>query len=209
MDWKTRLQQLISQIFPQQEGLTGAYEKPTPTPTLAGPSLEEIIRAIQTGTEGAPVATMAGQMANTGQNMPIFQKYPFLQAAISQLESGGFKAFATNPLVTKPKQGFGWAVNVPSYNPSIEQVLQDMMSGIGTSRQGESQARQQTASYYEPFRQTGDINQFANVYAGPRTEEQPYAGNVYADNLKYVMNLYAQILDEIMQERGTSYPTRY
>jgi len=174
------------------------------------PAIEELIRAMQEGSAGDPVATLSGQMAKAGQTMPVYKKYPFLPIATSQLESGGLKDFATNLLVTKPKQAFGWGVNVPDYNPElVEQVLKDMMSAVGTSRSGETVDRQRNAKYYEPFRETGDISQYAQTYAGPITKRNPNAGEKYASNLKSVMNNYAEILDKIMKERGASYPTRY
>jgi len=183
---------------------------PTPTPTL-GPTIDELIKAIQMGSEGDPVATMSAQMVNNGQNMPVFQQNPFLPVAISQLESRGFKDFGTNPLVTKPKQGFGWAPGIEGYNPSIETVLDDMMSAVGTDRGEESNpVRRRNAGYYQKFRDNpSDISGFANQYAGPITAQNPNAGDIYATNLKTVMNRYNEILDGLMKQRGALYPDRY
>ncbi len=181
-----------------------------PTKLTSQASIEELIKAIETGSKGSPVATMAAQMVNTGQNMPVFQRYPFLPVAISHLESQGFKDFGTNPLVTKPKQGFGWAPTISGYNPPIEQVLEDMMSAIGTDRAGEDETRRRSAGYYQSFRDNpSDIMGFANQFAGPITRQNPNAGDIYGVNLKTVMNRYAEELDKIMQERGESFPTRY
>lgn len=183
---------------------------PTPALTPDIPSFDELVKAIQTGSEGAPVATMAAQMVKTGQKMPVFQQHPFLPVAISQLESRGFRDFGVNPLVINPKQGFGWAPTIAGYNPSIERVLEDMMSAVGTDRAGEDEVRRRSAGYYQSFRENpSDIMGFANQYAGPVTTQNPHAGDIYGTNLKTVMNKYAEILDKLMQERGGGYSTRY
>jgi hypothetical protein len=179
--------------------------------TSSAPTLDEIIQAIQQGSQGDPVATMAAQMANTGQNMNAFQENPFLSVAISQLESRGFKDFAEKPeIVNKPKQGYGWAPGIEGYNPPIEQVLADMMSAVGTDRKGQGEVRERNAGYYKNFRENpSDIMGFANQYAGPITEQNPNAGDVYGNNLKSVMNMYADILDKILKQRGSEYSKRY
>jgi len=191
-----------------KEAVASAKEisKPSPEPTV-----EELIQAIVGGSNGDPVATMAAQMVNTGKTMPVFQQNPFLPVAISQLESRGFKDFGVNPLVTQPKQGFGWAPGIQGYNPPIERVLQDMMSAVGTDRSGETNpVRLRNAGYYQKFRDNpSDIAGFAQQYAGPVTAQNPNAGGIYASNLSTVMNRYAEVLNKILQKRGSSYTKRY
>ena len=149
-------------------------------------------------------------MVNTGQQYPVFQENPFLPVAISQLESRGFKDFGSNPLVTQPKQGFGWAPSIQGYNPQIEKVLEDMMSAVGSDRSGEDEVRRRNAAYYQSFRENpSDIAGFARQYAGPVTTQNPNAGGIYASNLSTVMNKYAELLDQIMKQRGESYSKRY
>lgn len=233
------LKKLIQQIIDKFDTIIGGgpYNKkandailarsvqPTITPvpevqaaeTSSEPTLDEIIQAIQQGSEGHPVATMSAQMANTGQNMPVFQENPFLPVAISQLESQGFKDFNTpDPKrpgymkTTLPKQGYGWAPGIQGYNPPIDRVLEDMMSAVGTNREGQGEVRERNAGYYKKFRENpSDIMGFANQYAGPITEENPNAGDVYGTNLKTVMNMYAEVLDKILKKRGSEYSKRY
>jgi hypothetical protein len=85
-----------------------------------------------------------------------------------------------------------------------------MLTAVGTGREGETNpVRLRNAGYYEPFRRTGNLDEYANTYAGPVSERNPNAGEIYANNLRYVMSLYAQALDRIMKERGGSYPVTY
>lgn len=182
----------------------------TPDRSSNGPTRDELIRAMQEVSGDDPVATMSGQMVKNIDKYPVFQENPFLPIAVSQLESRGFKDFGSNPLVTKPKQGFGYGVHESSYNPPIETVLEDMMSAVGSERKGDTPERQRTASYYQPFREDpSDIKGFARTYAGPADRRNPHAGGIYASNLATVMNRYAEALDKIMKERGSKYEKRY
>lgn len=189
-------------------------QTPTPvavlTPVSNKATQEELIRAIVEASGEDPVATMAAQIVREGQQYPVFQENPFLPVAIAQLESRGFKDFGVNPLVVLPKQGFGYGVNISSYNPPIEMVLSDLLSAIGSEREGESPERRRNVSYYQSFRENpSDIVEFARQYAGPVTSQNPNAGEIYASNLKTVMNKYAEALDKILRQRGAEYSKRY
>jgi hypothetical protein len=180
--------------------------------TSMEPTKEDYINAIRIASGKDPVATLSAQIVNEQSKYPIFQKFPFLAVAQSQLESGGLKDFQKIPkLVNKPKQALGWGMGVDSYNPpNVGQVFSDMISGVG-GRQGTGYTPSQlrTSQIYQPFRDSGDINQYANIYAGPITSQNPNAGPVYANNLKTVMNKYATVLDSIMKQKGGSYSIRY
>ena len=216
--WKLNLPSIkLPNMFSNKSTPTAAPTA-TPTPWPKEPTRDELIRAIEEGAGDHPVATMAAQMVDRGQKLPVFQKYPFLPVAVSHLESQGFKDFSTpdakrpgHMRTTLPRQGFGYGVGVEGYNPPIERVLDDMMSAIGTDRAGEDEDRRRTAGYYQPFRDDPDDLDvaFSLKYAGPRTEKNPNAGEVYARNLRGQFNKYAEILDRIMRERGGSYPNRY
>lgn len=186
--------------------------KPMTNAKQLEPTKEDYIEAIKLASKGDPVATLSGQIVNEQSKYPIFQKFPFLTVAQSQLESGGLKDFQKIPkLVNKPKQALGWGVTVPSYNPStVDQVFSDMISAVG-GRQGSGYTPDQirTSNIYQSFRDSGDLNQYANTYAGPITRQNPNAGPIYANNLKTVMNKYAGALDTIMQKKGGSYTVRY
>jgi len=186
---------------------------PTPTPVPGNPTREELIKALEKGSKGAPISKYAAKIIEEQMKYPIYEKYPFLTVAQSHLESRGLRDFEEQPeLVNKPKQALGWGVFVPTYNPKdIDQAIIDFISAIGgrTAEAGFDPGQIHNSMIYEPFRQGEDLKWYSNKYAGPVSKRNPNAGDVYASNLASVMNEYAAILDELMKERGTNFVTRY
>jgi hypothetical protein len=217
-DFFNKLKQQINLTNSRLQGPTPSPTPPLPTPTLSPgvPTRDELIKAIQLGSAGDPVATMAAQMIDQSQQYPIFQQHPFIPVMHSQLESRGFKDFSEKPdLVYKPKQGFGWGATIPDekYNPStIEQVLHDLITAVGGGRtieSGYTPEQIRTSQAYENFRQTGQIDPYLLKFAGPVSAQNPQAGENYIKHAKFVLNKYNEILDQLMKKRGGSYPLRY
>jgi hypothetical protein len=92
---------------------------------------------------------------------PIFQKYPFLLPQISIQESSGGRN------VTRTNNPLNWGARIQQqgqYSPSSwDESIQDMISAVSGDRpKGTSRYRQ--TLYYEPFRRSQDLRDFANTY---------------------------------------------
>lgn len=202
----------------QKGSVKGASTRiPSPTPQNQYPygaskaDIEQVIREGAGAYTDLPVATLSGTMTNEMDKYPIFKKYPFLPVGQSILESSGLKAFQTKPdLVNKPKQALGWGVYVDNYNPpTVQDVFKDYISAIGGRRMDQetqnypedvAKARVNTSNTYQGFRDTGDINALANIYA-PKSDNPEHGGDVYANNLKNVMGTYDQKLKKLMMTK--------
>lgn len=200
----------------------------TPTPMPNVPTRDELVRTIQNISGDAPMATMAGQMVDQVMPSAMYKTNPFLATMIApthgNLETSGFRKYQEQPsLVYKPKQAFGWGATIPDkkYNPQdVSTALQDLLSAIIAGRNmqsemqknpAEAEARMNTSSGYQFFRDNPEQNldQYLLKYAGPKTPENPHAGEVYVSNARSILNQFAEELDKLMKERGGLYSTRY
>lgn len=166
----------------------------TPIPTQApGGDRQKMIDAYTEGFKhwgSPPAATLSALMVDEAQKYPIFQKYPWLPAALTILESGGGKNLTKREDVSPAHRQFNltnWGVNLPQgyYEPTgPEDVLQKTISGIG-SRMGA----------YEPFRTSGNLQDFANVYA-PSSDNPGTGGSDYARNAQSIMDIFQKAYDQ-------------
>ena len=182
--------------YANPEPIKFTFQQPTPTssPTpTASPSRQAYQQAIEKGFENwgsPPAATLAGTYALAPESAPIFQKYPFLLPAQSLAEtSGGAKqAVQNNP------QNWGlYAQKAGQYNPSSpEQVIKDAMSAIGGTRSAETANPDQlrTQNYYQDFRNSGDLADFAKNYAPPTENDTAK----YVQDLLAIMSVFEQAL---------------
>ena len=214
------LKSLLSSFQAKPVGQVKGVSAQAPIPSPTGPypyganksDIEQVIREGAGAYTDLPVATLSGTMANEMDKYPIYKKYPFLPVGQSILESSGLKAFQTKPdLVNKPKQALGWGVYVDGYNPpNVQEVFKDYISAIGGRKLDQetqnypedvARARVGTSNIYQGFRDTGDINALANIYA-PKSDNPEHGGDVYANNLKNVMGTYDQRLKKLMQMKN-------
>jgi len=208
----------LQDLLANAQKLIGAQATPTaiptatPTPTPSGPTREQYIQAMQAvipeiykGETKLPVTDYAAYIYDETSKYPIFQKYPFLPIAQAILESSGFKNYST------PKKALGWGARVPDadYNPkTLEEVIADYASALGGRNAEEEkkkypggwQKRMSTAGNYQNFRDTGDIQSFANLYA-PKSDNPEHGGDVYAGRLQYLMDLYQNQLKDIINNK--------
>jgi hypothetical protein len=157
--------------------------------------------AIKKGFEhwgSPPAATLSATYAQAPQEAEIFKKYPFLLPAQSLAEtSGGAKQkFTNNPQnwgIGPQEQG--------NYTPETpQQNIMDAMSGIGGTRsteKGDSPDRLRSQSYYDTFRDTGDLQEFVKNYAPP-TENNTAK---YVQDLLSIMSVFQNALDDQKMEK--------
>lgn len=149
------------------------YVPPSPTPTKAQPpsptptpDYEKAIKGFMTDY-GAPAATLSADFVKEGQKYPITRKYPYLVPSLSINETSGGKN------VTFPNNITNWGIKEPSFQPtSPQQVIERTTSGIG-----------KRAPFYEDFRNTGNLEDFAAHYAPPGENNT----KKYVENLKSLM----------------------
>ena len=126
-----------------------------------------------------PASKYADKFVEAINKYPIFKQYPFMLPALSILEtSGGAKMKQEHNILN-------WGIHLPKgyFNPqSPKEVIDKAASGIASRM-----------PYYDQFRKSGDLLDFANVYA-PLTDNPETGGHVYAQNLKSVMDEFAKYL---------------
>jgi len=179
-----RLNNFLTKIFgTYQLGELSATPTPTPTPT---PSVEEKIRRglraysdKYAGGKQLPIEEYIPLFVKATEKYPIFKQNPYLLPQISILES------SAGLNVTRPNNPLNWGARVQKqglYSPkSWEQSINDAITAIAGdigARPPSQPIRYRQTTYYEPFRNTGDINLFAKAYE-PRGDE----GRSYARDL--------------------------
>ena len=121
-----------------------------------------------------PIEEQIPLFVEIAKKYPIFQKYPYLLPQISILESSGGQN------ITRENNPLNWAARIQKqglYQPqSWEQSIMDAATAIAGDRPAGPRQRQQT--YYDKFRKTGDIADFANAWE-PRGDK----GRSYAHDL--------------------------
>jgi len=145
-----------------------AMPTPTPTPTPLFPDLEERMRAgflKYSGGKTLPIAPYVPQFAQAARKYPILQQHPFLMPAVSITESSGGQN------VTRENNPLNWGARLQEkglYKPgSWEESINDAITAIAgdlEARPTTQPERYRSTTYYEPFRQSGELQTFADIY---------------------------------------------
>lgn len=169
---------------------------PTPPPpptTVNGYTQDEIQRAIEEGFKNwgnPPAATMSAQMAAIPFNDPFYATPDrmFMIPSIPVKESGGGKNLPGPFISGKPVSNanrqfnyFGWNVTAKPEDWTPTSPI-DVMNHVASGISGR-------VPYYQKFRETGNLNDFANVYA-PLSENPTTGGPYYAQSLKDIMGVF-------------------
>ena len=137
----------------------------TPTPA---PNVEEKIRKgfqAYGGGKPLPIEHHIPQFVEATEKYPIFKQNPYLLPQIAILESSGGRN------VTRENNPLNWGARIQKqglYQPkSWEQSIQDAITAIAgdiQARPPSQPTRHRQIAYYEPFRRSGDLRDFANIY---------------------------------------------
>lgn len=162
----SKIQNFIKSITePMVFGDIEKAKKPVPTPT---PKMSEIERKMRAGLESyakthgygrLPIMKHVPQFVEATK-YPIFRENPFLLPQMSILESSG----GLN--VTRANNPLNWAARIQKqglYSPkSWEESINDAITAIAGARPPGPRFRQ--TLYYEPFRRTGNLKTFSDIY---------------------------------------------
>ena len=155
-----------------QGGKMFASPIPSPTPT---PKTSDIERKIRAGLEGysrihaggrkIPLMDYVPQFVEATKKYPIFEQNPFLLPQIGILES------SAGLNVTRPNNPLNWGARVQQqglYNPkSWAESINDAITAIAgdiEARPPSQPNRFRQTTYYEPFRQSGNLRTFSDIY---------------------------------------------
>jgi len=185
-DLATKIQDFFSFLTEPtviQGGRMFSSPAPSPTPTPA-PQKSEIERKIRAGLEGysrihaggrqLPIMDYVPQFAQAAEKYPIFQQNPYLLPQMSILES------SAGLNVTRPNNPLNWGARIQQqglYQPkSWEESINDAITAIA----GDIQARPPSqpnrfrqTTYYGPFRQSGNLRTFADIYEPANPDYYP------------------------------------
>lgn len=168
-----RLAEVMGQVGKQQElvspipqGQAQAYTtQPTATPT---PSKEDVL--YQQLLEGfgrygaTPSAEAVRVMAQAPQQYPnTFGKNPYLLPAMSIIETGAGKNITRPKNVENPQNLLNWGIYADFEPKNQAESVEKAMTGIG-----------ERMPYYQPFRESGNVQDFAKVYAPPSDGNDEY-----------------------------------
>ena len=189
-----RLPQMISDYIGRAFSSTGEAPNPTPTPTptpmptptpTPTPTPQPVgTDMLQAGFEkwrqpAPPIATMSGQLAQTGEGLPD----PLLPAILALIESGGL----TDSRMAEYSNPFG--VMSPGTNNLVRYPdLQTAISG-GNGRLG-FEGLLRPGGIYEDYLQSGDINDFFRHW----TPEGP--GNPTPEELEQRYNILRSLFTQ-------------
>lgn len=129
------------------------------------------------GGNALPIEEFIPMFVQATQDYPVFAQHPFLLPQISILETSGGRN------VTRENNPLNWGARLQAqglYNPQTpEEAIMAAITAIGGAPD-----RGRSASYYEPFRQSMDPLEFAQIY-------EP-ANPSYGRNLVAGMDLFNQ-----------------
>jgi len=145
--------------------VAGAQNQPIQAQAVDVAKIENAIRKglIEYGANPRLVE-FAPLFAQAAQKYPIFAKNPFLLPQIAILETSGGRN------ITRPNNPLNWGARVQAtgnYNPlSWQESINDAITAIGGDplRGPAGSTRQKQTTYYQPFRESGDLKTFANIY---------------------------------------------
>jgi hypothetical protein len=148
----------------------GIKEEPKQIPKQEIDYARVINEGLRRYNPNAPVIQHSADFAEQVPKYEILKKHPYLLPSTSILEtSGGQHTAGDNNILN-------WGIKQQKaglFNPnSPREVIEKAASGIG-----------ERTPYYQKFRDTGEIADFANVYAPPGENETE----------KYIQNLLAQM----------------
>lgn len=169
---------MISPLPKSETTIIVPYEIPTatltPSPTVTvtitvAPTVKKRAEAIKKvmNKYKSPGGKHAEYFAELSLEFPILEKYPYLLPAICLKETGCGKVVNyTNNLMS-------WGIYTDLKCTSEEFCIERAASGIG-----------KRTSFYETFRETGDLAVFLNVYAPPTSNNT----ELYHEQLISFMN---------------------
>jgi hypothetical protein len=145
-----------------------------PTPK-AGSTKKETERKIRAGLKAyakqyaggikLPIEQYIPMFVEATEKYPIFKQNPFLLPQVSILESSGGRN------VTRENNPLNWGARIQKqglYSPkSWEESINDAITAIAgdvRARPPSQPNRYRQTAYYEPFRRSGNIRDFANIY---------------------------------------------
>ncbi len=133
------------------------------------------------GGKELPIEEYIPMFVEAAEKYPVFRDNPYLLPQLAILESSGGQN------VTRENNPLNWAARIQKqglYSPqSWEQSIADAISAISGDRPQGPRYRQ--TAYYEPFRQSGDIQDFARAWE-PRGDR----GLSYARDLLEGMRVF-------------------
>lgn len=117
------------------------------------------------GGKALPIEKHIPQFVEAAEKYPIFKQNPYLLPQSSILES------SAGLNVTRENNPLNWGARIQKqglYSPqSWEQSIQDAITAIAgdvEARPPTQPTRHRQTTYYEPFRRSGDLRDFANIY---------------------------------------------
>jgi len=112
-----------------------------------------------------PIEKFVPMFVDASQKYPVFRQNPFLLPQTSILES------SAGLNVTRENNPLNWGAGLQKagqYSPSSwEQSIQDMITAVGgdvVARPPTEPSRHRQTKYYAPFRETGSLREFADIY---------------------------------------------
>jgi len=165
---------------PKKEKKEAPKEQSKETKSDIEKNIREGFREYSGGKE-LPIEEYIPMFVEAAEKYPIFRDNPYLLPQLAILESSGGRN------ITRANNPLNWAARIQKqglYSPeSWEQSIADAISAISGDRPQGPRYRQTT--YYEPFRQSGDIQDFARAWE-PRGDE----GASYARDLMEGMRAF-------------------
>jgi len=160
----------LGNLFKNKEAVASPIPTQTPTPTPTPDIVGAILKGFKEyGGDNLPVATLAATFKDAAYKNNL---NPYLLPSVSILETSGGRnqTFENNPL--------NWGAKEPTFKPqSPEETIYKAASGIGTGR---------AFPYYEKYRQTGNLEDFASHYAPPGENNTKQ----YVENLKKLIKMF-------------------
>jgi len=153
-------------VSPIPQGQAQAYNnQPAATPT---PSQEDVLYQQMLEGFGRYGATPSAQavrvMAQAPERYPnTFGKNPYLLPAMSIVETGAGKNITRPKNTESPQNLMNWGITTDFEPKNQAESVEKAMTGIG-----------ERMPYYEAFRQSGNVEDFAHVYAPPSDGNDGY-----------------------------------
>lgn len=146
-----------------QQAQANIVPSPTPTPSKEDILYQNLLHGF--GNYGAtPSAEAVRVMAQAPEKYPnTFGKNQYLLPAISILETGAGKNITRPKNVENPQNLMNWGIYNGFEPKNQAESVQKAMTGIG-----------ERMPYYEAFRKSGDVKDFADVYAPPSDGNSDY-----------------------------------
>lgn len=150
---------------PQVLGVNAVAPAPTTTPPVQGLTFDQLLEGY--GRYGAtPSAQAVKLMAEAQDRYPVFKENPALLPAMSIVETGAGK-YMTRPRGENPQNLMNWGIYTDFVPRDQAHSVERAISGIG-----------ERMPYYNKFRQTKNLEDFANVYAPAGDNNEGYLGKL-------------------------------